>query len=150
MSHLAVIASLLIVCLSLSHISRIIARAVARRRPAPRRAAPAPRADHPAPRGTLSAPPDEPPAVSAPEPVARAFPVVGLPRSRAATAALEGMLRRLAGVSAAYVSPVTTLAYLTYLPGGVTEEQITQAIRRDGYRVGDAAHWFDWRHAPTR
>jgi hypothetical protein len=80
------------------------------------------------------------------ETVARAFPVQGLPRSRDTAVALEKMLRRVAGVTAAYVSPLTALAYLDYHPMQVTEEQIAQAILSAGYQVGDASRRFDWRH----
>ena len=85
--------------------------------------------------------------MTAPAPVARAFPVHGLPAGRDTAATLEGMLRWLSGVTTAYVSPVTALAYLDYLPAQVTEEELVQAIGRQGYRVGDRAHRFDWRHA---
>ena len=93
--------------------------------------------------------PDAPPAavVSAPAPVARAFPVHGLPAGRDTAAALEGMLRRLSGVTTAYVSPVTALVYLDYLPAQVTEEELVQAIGRQGYRAAHPVHRFDWRHA---
>ena len=60
---------------------------------------------------------------------------------------LPAVLRRLIGVTTVYVSPVTALAYLDYLPAQVTEEELVQAIGRQGYRVGDRAHRFDWRHA---
>jgi hypothetical protein len=46
-----------------------------------------------------------------------------------------------------YVSPVTALVYLDYLPAQVTEDELVEAIQRQGYRVGDAARRFDWRHA---
>ena len=93
-----------------------------------------------------AAPVAPPAAVRAPEPVARAFPVHGLPPGRDAAVALEGVLRRLIGVTTAYVSPVTALAYLDYVAEQVTEDELVQAITRHGYRVGDAVHRFDWRH----
>jgi hypothetical protein len=96
----------------------------------------------------VSTPP--PVVVEAVESVARAFPVYGLPLRREATIALENTLRRLAGVTAVYVSPVTAFAYIDYLSAEVTEEQLVQAIRRDGYQVGDEARRFDWRHVQPR
>src|SRR5581483_1802803 len=77
---------------------------------------------------TVSAP--EP---SAPRPSARAFPVAGLPSGRAGAGALEALLRQVAGVSRAYVSPVTALAYVDYFPAQVTEEQLVGVIERRGY-----------------
>jgi hypothetical protein len=81
------------------------------------------------------------------EPITRAFPLRGVPPSRTAAAALEQLLRRVRGVTTAYVSPVTALAYLAYLPAQVTEQQLAQVMRRDGYRVGRAAQRFDWHRA---
>ena len=102
----------------------------------------------PVERPTAPAVPDAPPAAfSAPQPVAWAFPVQGLPPGRETSAALEAVLRRVIGVTTVYVSPVTALAYLDYLPAQVTEEELVQAIGRQGYRVSDRAHRFDWRHA---
>jgi hypothetical protein len=125
---------------------RLIARARARRRRSRRLAASNAGAGAP-PATVPSAPiPAAPKAVAAPEPVARAIPVHGLPSGRDAARALEGKLRQLAGVTAVYVSPVTGLVYLDYLPAQVREEALVQAIERDGYHVGDASHRFDWRH----
>ncbi len=86
------------------------------------------------------------PESSAPQPSARAFPVGGLPPGRAGAGVLEGLLRQVAGVSRAYVSPVTALAYIDYFPAQVTEEQLVRAIERGGYQVGIASRRFDWRH----
>ena len=83
---------------------------------------------------------------SEPEPSARAFPVLGLSPGVAAARALQATLQRLSGVSRAYVSPVTALAYVSYFPDEVNEEQLVAAIRNDGYDVADAACRFDWRH----
>ena len=80
------------------------------------------------------------------EPIARAFAVDGLPPGPAAPVALAGLLRRLAGVTGAYVSPVTALAYLDYWPAQVSEDELVQAIQGAGYAVGAAAPRFDWRH----
>lgn len=80
------------------------------------------------------------------EPIARAFAVYGLPPGPAAPAALTGLLRRVAGVASAYVSPVTALAYLDDLPAQVSEDELVQAIQEAGYTVGAAAQRFDWRH----
>jgi hypothetical protein len=140
MSNLVVFAILIVVNWWLL---RTVSRYVARQRRASLMSTTEARAGHPTvPAGPIATHS----AVSAPEPVARAFPVHGLPPSRDSAVALEGMLRRLVGVTAVYVSPVTALAYLDYLPALVTEEQLVQAIRRDGYRVGDESHRFDWRH----
>ena len=70
----------------------------------------------------------------------------GLSTGAAAARALQATLRRLRGVSRAYVSPVTALAYVSYVPDEVTEAQLVDAIRSDGYDVADAACRFDWRH----
>jgi hypothetical protein len=88
---------------------------------------------------------DEPCAAHAPQASARAFPVHGLPPGPASAGVLEGLLRHVTGVTRAYVSPVTALAYVDYLPAQVTEEQLVGAIRGGGYRVGAAAQRFDWR-----
>lgn len=96
------------------------------------------------------APPSPDSPDSAPTPLARAFPVHGLSQSRDAAAALEGVLRRLAGVTAVYVSPLTAFAYVDYFAAQVSEEQIVDAIRGDGYTVGDSARRFDWRHVPRK
>jgi hypothetical protein len=80
------------------------------------------------------------------EPIARAFPIQGFPQGLGSAGVLEGLLRHMAGVTRAYVSPVTALAYVDYLPAQVTEEQLVGVIRGGGYLVGDEAHRFDWRH----
>lgn len=86
-------------------------------------------------------------AVPLPVPRSRAFPLVGVLPSHAAARSLEQLLRHLAGVTVVYVSPVTALVYLEYLPEEVAEDELVAAIQHQGYRVGDAAHRFDWRHA---
>jgi copper chaperone CopZ len=83
---------------------------------------------------------------TAPESRAQAFPVHDLPPGRASAAVLEGLLQHVAGVTRAYVSPVTALAYVDYVPAQVTEEQLVGAMRRGGYQVGGDAQRFDWRH----
>lgn len=85
-----------------------------------------------------------------PEPLARAFPVQGLDHSRPAAAGLESVLRRLAGVASVYVSPLTALAYVDYFPAQIAEDQIVEAIKTNGYMVGDAHRRFDWRHVPRK
>jgi hypothetical protein len=92
--------------------------------------------------------PDNPDRV--PEPLSRAFPVHGLSQNRDAATALETALRRLAGVVTVYVSPLTSFAYVDYFAAQVTEDQIVDAIRSDGYTVGDVARRFDWRHVPRK
>lgn len=88
--------------------------------------------------------------VPAPAFVTRAFPVIGfVPPLRDHAGALELELQQLEGVAMAYVSPVTALAYLDYLPDQVTEEQLVQCIERAGYGVGAATQRFDWRRAPA-
>jgi copper chaperone CopZ len=105
----------------------------------PRRGGPPTLSRAPAPAASASAGP-------AAEPIARAFAVYGLPPGPAAPVALTGLLRRLAGVASAYVSPVTALAYLAYWPAQVSEDELVQAIQGAGYAVGAAAQRFDWRH----
>jgi copper chaperone CopZ len=77
---------------------------------------------------------------------ARAFPVDGLPASPERLRALQAILRRLAGVTQAYVSPVTALVYVQYTPTAITPTDVADAIRRAGYRVADETRWFDWQH----
>ena len=138
-------------CIALVRVIPLLAHVQARRRRAARIAAPARRVHQPPVPAAPTVPrgPADVAAVPAPEPVARAFPMQGVPLSREAAAGLEGMLRGMAGVTGAYVSPVTALAYLDYLPARVTAEQLAAAIRDEGYQVGDPSHWFDWRHGPT-
>lgn len=92
--------------------------------------------------------PDNPDRV--PEPLSRAFPVHGLSQSRDAATALEGALRRLAGIASVYVSPLTAFVYVDYFAAQVSEDQIVETIKSDGYTVGDAARRFDWRHVPRK
>lgn len=133
-------------------VARVIAHRAARRRRTPPVSTPRASTSDPAipvvPNVTTSSVPVS--TVSAPEPIARAFPVYGLGASRDAALALERMLRHLTGVTAVYVSPRTALAYLDFFPAQVTEEQLAQSIRGGGYQVGDASHRFDWRHVPQK
>lgn len=92
--------------------------------------------------------PDNPDRV--PEPLSRAFPVRGRAQSRVAAATLESVLRRLAGVASVYVSPLTAFAYVDYFAAQVSEDQIVETIKSNGYAVGDAARRFDWRHVPRK
>jgi len=139
--------SLLVVIVVLSLVTgwsfRTIARARARKQPTlpagvrPRRRGPLTPIRVPSPPASV---------VPVAEPIARAFAVYGMPPGPAAPVALTGLLRRLAGVASAYVSPVTALAYLDYLPAQVSEDELVQAIQGAGYAVGAAAQRFDWRH----
>jgi copper chaperone CopZ len=95
---------------------------------------------------TPAAPGPAPEVASVAETVARAFPLQGLPRGRDAAMALETTLKRLGGVTAAYVSPLTALAYVDFYANRVTEEQIEQAILGAGFQVDVPARRFDWRH----
>jgi hypothetical protein len=145
MSTLAVIAIIVLVSVPAS---RLIARFVPRWRRVPLMSMSRARsANPPASSADGVATPRAPAAVSALEPVARAFLVHGLPPSRTAAVALERILRSVVGVTAVYVSHVTALVYLDYLPAQVTEDEIVEAMQCEGYRVGDASHRFDWRHA---
>jgi copper chaperone CopZ len=145
MPDLTVVAILMLVSVG---VFVLTARAVARRR-APLRSRSSGRTGPPAtPAPSVAAPRTLDP-VRFPESVARAFPVHGLPAGRDAAAALERVLRGLAGVTKVYVSPVTALAYLDYLPAEVTEDALVQAMQRQGYGVGDAARRFDWRHVQS-
>lgn len=129
---------------------RFLATLAQRRAQQPR--APGPSAPAQRPSALVEAPADSATHSLVPVPafVTRAFPVSGLlPPVREHARALEVLLQQREGVTTAYVSPVTALAYLDYLPGRVTEDQLVQSIERAGYGVGDAAQRFDWRHAPA-
>jgi len=80
------------------------------------------------------------------EPIAVAIHVSGVAPGRAGTAALEQQLRRLSGVTSAYVSSVTGLTYVDYLASKLKADDVVQAIRSGGYEVGDESLHFDWRH----
>ena len=87
-----------------------------------------------------------PAAIPEEEPLSCAFPVRGLQPGGPGAGALETILRRVAGVTTVYVSPVTALAYLAYLPSQVSEEQLAKVISDGGYMAEDGANRFDWQH----
>ncbi|MHB8574047.1 MAG: heavy-metal-associated domain-containing protein [Dehalococcoidia bacterium] len=74
-----------------------------------------------------------------------AFPIDGLNGSREAAGALEAVLRQLAGVIRAYVSPITALAYIDFQPAQLSEEQLVGAIAGAGYNVDVHHRRFAWR-----
>jgi hypothetical protein len=143
MPNLAVIA-LFILSVCLFHLA---SRVIARRRQMRWRSRHDASTTLPTALAVIVTPPTLVAAVQLPVLRSRAFPLVGVRPSRAAAGSVEQLLRHLAGVTAVYVSPVTALVYLDYLPAQVTEDELVQAIQHEGYRVGDAAHRFDRRHA---
>jgi hypothetical protein len=113
-----------------------------------RRAAPPPSVAKTAVRAqTPATSPSTDPVEQVPEPSALAFPVQGLAPGYASARTLEALLQRLHGVTSAYVSPVTALAYIKYFPEQVTEEQLVAAMVGGGCSVDALAQRFDWRHS---
>lgn len=71
--------------------------------------------------------------------------VDGLAGSADQAGRLEATLRQMRGVIRAYVSPMTALAYVDYLPGIVAEVDLIGAIVGAGYRAGSPERRFAWR-----
>lgn len=86
-------------------------------------------------------------AVAEPEPNAVAIPVTGLAAGSTGAQALEQLLQRIDGVTSAYVSPVTALAYVNFFPERVSEAGLVEAILNGGFGAGPNAQRFDWRHS---
>jgi energy-coupling factor transporter ATP-binding protein EcfA2 len=80
-----------------------------------------------------------------PEAAQLVAPIAGIRGDARRARALRELLGALEGVHHAFVSPVTGLAYVEYLPERLTVARLTQAVEDAGYQPGDGAQRLDWR-----
>ena len=67
------------------------------------------------------------------------LPIFGLACGGGGALTIERCLVRTPGVRRAYVNPLTEMAYVEYDPSIVDPEQLCDAIRRVGFRAGEAS-----------